>query len=190
VPNQNQPAIVVASTVLLVPTKEHHLKSLTHAERIAVFGSFDFTPSPQPGNPEHVTIDPVWLRANIITIKVPQLHDRKVQCNKLVADDLLALYKAWDDAGLIGRILRFNGGFSPRYKRNHSGGAENLSNHAHGSAIDQNAPWNRLGAVPAASGTKGSLVELVPIAEGCGWAWGGWWNTPDGMHFDWARRRT
>lgn len=160
-------------------------KPLTHAERKAMFGSFSFTPAPIAGNPERIIIDPEWTRARIVTVAVPQLDGRKVQMHKLAADDLLALFAAWEAAGLKHRVLTFNGGWVARYKRGKAGGSDkDLSNHSWGTAFDINAKWNGLGKTPAPLGTQGSVWELVAIAESMGWAWGGRWKTPDGMHFE------
>jgi len=168
----------------LMPKPEGHLHSLTHAERCAAFGSFTFTPSPLPDNPEHVTIEPEWLRKNLTTVEVPQIK-RKVQFHRLAANDLLKLFAAWEDAGLLPLVLRFNGGFASRFKRGTSDtSAKGLSNHAWGTAIDVNAKWNPLGKEPAALGQPGCVLPLVPVAERLGWAWGGYFSRKDGMHFE------
>ena len=42
-----------------------------------------------------------------------------------------------------------------------------------------------LGAVPAVSGQRGSVRELVSAADSLGIFWGGHFNNPkDGMHFE------
>lgn len=149
-----------------------------------MFGKFSFTPAPIAGNPERIIVDPKWTRANIVTIEVPQIG-RKTQMHKLAADDLTALFAAWEAAGLIDRVVTFNGGWVARYKRGKAGGNDGaLSNHSWGTAFDINAKWNGLGKTPAEIGTQGSVRDLVPIAESLGWAWGGRWKTPDGMHFE------
>lgn len=89
-----------------------------------------------------------------------------------------------DDAGLGDRVLSFAGSWVPRFVR---GSTTNLSNHAYGSAIDINVPWNQLSTVPALKGKRGSVRELVPIANECGLYWGGHFNRADGMHFELAR---
>ena len=48
-----------------------------------------------------------------------------------------------------------------------------LSNHAFGSAFDINEKYNSLGSRPTLVGEKGSLRELVPIANRWGFYWGG-----------------
>jgi hypothetical protein len=183
--DDTQPRIVAPP--LPVPTAEHHLQPLTHAERLRVFGAFDFTPSPRPGNPEAIVIAGDWARKNIVSERVPQLG-RRVALHRLVMPRFLSLVAEWERAKLLDRVRTFNGGYVARYKRGRSGGAENLSNHSWGTAFDINAVWNPLGQPPASLGSIGCVRELVPIAESLGWAWGGWWHTQDGMHFEVAQR--
>ena len=54
-------------------------------------------------------------------------------------------------------------------------------------AFDINYAWNRLGALPALRGEKGSVRELVAIAHQHGFYWGGHFSRRDGMHFEVAR---
>lgn len=64
-----------------------------------------------------------------------------------------------------------------------------LSRHTWGIAIDLNTQANGMNAQPAALGTPGSLLSIVPIFNACGFAWGGHFSTgPDGMHFELALR--
>lgn len=169
---------------LFVPTQANHLQVLSHAERCAKFGVFAFTPDPQPGNVEHVTIEHDWLAQNIVPVNIPQLPGRRTQMHRRAVDPFLALWAAWEKAKLIDRIVTFDGGFAPRYKRHRSGPAVNLSNHAWGSALDINAGYNPLGREPAPIAAKGCTRELVAIAQDRGWAWGGWFHAPDAMHFE------
>jgi hypothetical protein len=62
-----------------------------------------------------------------------------------------------------------------------------LSNHAFGTAFDINVNWNRLGTIPALVGQKGSVRELVQIANNNGFYWGGHFTRKDGMHFEIAK---
>jgi hypothetical protein len=61
------------------------------------------------------------------------------------------------------------------------------SNHAWGTAFDVNYGWNKLGAIPAPVGARGSVRELVPLANQYGFYWGGHFRRCDGMHFEVAR---
>ena len=170
-----------------------YLHSLSSQQRDALFGAFKFTPSPQADNPEHVTIDPQWVSANIGNVTIPQLAKFHIthgtSFNHKGAAQLQGLWDAWDKAGLLDHVLTFDGSWAPRYKRKRAyGGLENLSNHAWGTAFDINAQWNPLSSTPAALGTKGSTRELVALAEAHGFAWGGNFKSrPDGMHFELAK---
>ena len=78
-------------------------------------------------------------------------------------------------------MLTFNGSYVPRLVRNSK---TRLSNHAFGIAFDINSQWNALGSNPAELAKKGSLRELVPLAQQCGFYWGGHFSRKDGMHFE------
>ena len=157
--------------------------------RQAVFGRFAYVSAPHPKNPEAIRITDGWVRANIVKVEIPQLvgvygapRDGGIYFHKLAADQVAGLFAAWEDAGLIDRVLSWAGSWVPRYIR---GSRSVLSNHAFGSAFDINAPWNPLGATPADVGEKGSVIELVPLAHEFGFYWGGHFGTrPDGMHFE------
>jgi hypothetical protein len=171
------------------------LKPLTHRARTQTFGVFGFRATPTPGAPESISINREWLAANIVVLELPHLAPInggvpvKARVHKLAAPRWLALFDAWRKAKLLGKILTYNGSFVARYKRGHAGGGlEDLSNHSWGTAIDLNAQWNRLGQRPAPVGAMGSLIELVPIANDLGFAWGGdFVSRPDGMHFECVR---
>jgi hypothetical protein len=102
--------------------------------------------------------------------------------HKLAAAQLTGLWTDWDNAGLLNRILTFDGAFVARFIR---GSTTTLSNHAFGTAFDINAAENPLGARPALVGQRGSTRELVSIANKWGFYWGGHFGSrPDGMHFE------
>jgi hypothetical protein len=159
------------------------------ADRQKVFGAFEFVSAPLPDNPEHIRILGSFVQNNIILVPIPQLvgvkgapADGRIQFHKKAADQLIALWKAWEDAGLRDRVLTFDGSFVPRFVR---GSRKVLSNHAFGSAFDINAELNPRGTRPLLVGKKGSVRELVPIANDHGFFWGGHFGTkPDGMHFE------
>jgi hypothetical protein len=159
------------------------------ADRQKIFGTFEFVSAPLPDNPEHIRILGSFVQNNIISVQIPQLvgvklapADGRIQFHKKAADQLIALWKAWEDAGLRDRVLTFDGSFVPRFVR---GSRKALSNHAFGSAFDINAELNPRGARPLLVGKKGSVRELVPIANDHGFFWGGHFGTkPDGMHFE------
>jgi hypothetical protein len=90
-----------------------------------------------------------------------------MQFHKLGAAQLQGLWKDWEHAGLLDRILTYGGAFNPRFVR---GSTKTLSNHAFGSAFDVNERWNERGHRPALVGQKGSVRELAALAH----KWGFW----------------
>ena len=159
------------------------------ADRQRVFGAFEFVSAPVPNNPENIRILGNWEQQNIVRIALPQLvgvqgasHDGGARVHKRVADQVVELWKAWDDAGLLNRVMTWDGAYVPRFVR---GSRKSLSNHAFGTAFDINASTNPRGARPPLVGKKGCVRELVTIANGLGFFWGGHFGTkPDGMHFE------
>ena len=171
------------------PPKPSFNPLVSTADRQRVFGAFEFRSEPVPSNPENIRILGNWEQTNIVRFQLSQLvgvqgalHDGGVRFHKQVADQVIDLWKAWDDAGLLGRVLTWDGAFVPRFVR---GSRKALSNHAFGTAFDINASFNPRGARPVLGGKKGSVRELVTIANGLGFYWGGHFGTkPDGMHFE------
>lgn len=169
-----------------------------NVERAAAWGSFSYRSAPTAGNPEGITITDGWA-SNLVSVEIPELakipgvatssgiqargpSDGRVLVHRKVAEPLKALWRAWADAGLLDRVLTWHGLWAPRYIR---GSRTTLSNHAWATAFDVNAPWNGLGATPAAVGQRGSVRELVALAAQHGFYWGGWFGSrPDGMHFE------
>jgi hypothetical protein len=134
-----------------------------------------------------------WVEHNIVTVDVPQLArfrngNSKVRFHKRAAEQFKRLWAAWENAGLLDRIITYDGDFVPRVMRSNN---RVLSNHAYGTAFDINAKWNWIYKVAALYGEKGCVRELVPLANAHGFYWGGHWNydgkgASDGMHFEWA----
>jgi len=160
-------------------------------ERQSVFGRFRYVADPQPGNMEGIRILDNWEARNIVRVKIPQLvgvtgasRSGNVSFHRLAAEQLAGLWGAWEDAGLLDRVLTYAGSYNPRFIR---GSRTTLSNHAFGTAFDINAAWNRLGTEPAWPGEQGCLFELVPIAHKWGFYWGGHFRRRDGMHFEVAK---
>lgn len=169
---------------------------LTTEARQALFGEFRFEPAPTHSNPEAIRILDDWERDNIDTVHLPQLEgipvfgtpsSGRMRFHRLAIPQIRALWAAWEQAGLLDRVLTYEGSYNPRFVR---GSDSTLSNHAFGTAFDINARWNRLGAVPALAGREGSVRELVGIANEHGFYWGGHFRgRPDGMHFEVAELR-
>jgi hypothetical protein len=162
---------------------------ITNRQREALFGRYEYVRAPQPGNPEAIRILGGWERDNIVDVPIPQLPralggraPASIRFHRLAAAQLQSLWAEWEAAGLLGRILSFGGGFVARFVR---GSRSLLSNHAFGSAFDINEAYNSFGQRPTSKGSKGSVRELVPIANRCGFYWGGHYQSRmDGMHFE------
>ena len=165
---------------------------ITNAQAQAVFGKYDFEPHPIPGEPEHIKILGTWVQDNIRDVPLKWIiglpgapANGVIQFHRLGVDQLLAMWQAWEDAGLIDRVLTWGGSFVSRFVRDNN---SVLSNHAFGSAFDINAAWNVRKTQPALVGHQGCVRELVEIANAHGFFWGGHFHKrPDGMHFDLAQ---
>lgn len=161
---------------------------LTDAQKHEVFGQFSFVANPQPDEPGNVLIKGDWQKKNIIKVAVPQLQGiagtPNMWFHRIGALQVQKLWASWEDAGFLHLTLTWGGTFNPRFIR---GSKTKLSQHAFGSAFDINMSWNGLGATPALTGQKGSVRELVEIANHHGFYWGGHFSRKDGMHFEIAK---
>lgn len=164
---------------------------LNDITRKALLGTFAFRAAPKPHNAEAIEILDDWADKNIVTVEIPQLigvqgapAGGRVRLHRLAAEPFVKFFAEVEKAGLRDRVLSFAGTWAPRFSR---GSTTFLSNHAFGSAMDINVPWNGLRAVPAQKGQKGCVRELVPIANQFGIFWGGHFKRLDGMHFELAR---
>jgi len=170
------------------------------AARQRIFGAYQYDPAPVPGNPEHIRIRGTWQQDNIVPVRLPQLVGRNVRgaprsgtvfWHRLAVKQLLQLWAAWEEAGLLDRVVIYAGDFNARFSR----GTTTLSNHAFGTAFDINCDFNTklnwLGVQPALVGQYGCVRELVAIANACGFYWGGHFGAgrADGMHFEIAELR-
>ena len=168
---------------------------VSNAARERVFGKIEFRSKPVPGNPENIVITNGWDRENIEKIVIPQLagvpgapHDGAIFFHRLARKQLLDMWAGWERAGLRNRILSWGGSYVPRFVR---GSRTTLSNHCFGSAFDINVQENFLGSMPALVGRRGSVRELVKIANDNGFYWGGHFpRRKDGMHFEVAQVRS
>lgn len=161
------------------------LVSIDHRQDL--FGHLEYVADPQPDNKENVRITNGW-ESNIVSVPLPQLAavggPARVRWHTRAQGQLVALWAAWEKAGLLPRISSWGGSYVPRFIR---GSQTVLSNHAFGTAFDINAAWNPLGACPALLGKPGCVRELVGIANEHGFYWGGHFTRLDGMHFEVAR---
>ncbi len=170
---------------------------VTAAQRQALFGAYEFVPDPSRDR-DGIRILGSWEQENIVTVQIPQLIGRNIRgapangairWHRLAVNQLLRLWQAWEEAGLLNRVIIWNGSYSPRFIRGRKDDtAESLSNHAFGTAFDINydpaTNLNGLNAVPALVGQPGSVRELAAIARHFGFYWGGHFPRLDGMHFE------
>ena len=133
-----------------------------------------------------IAMHPTWVANNLTDGRIvldPSIPVR-AQCNVHIVPDLRAALAEVAAAGLGGAIdlantNTYGGCFNPRYSR--LGGF--LSRHAYAVAIDMNTLANCLGCVPKMD------CRVVRIFRKHGFAWGGNFRRPDGMHFEWVGER-
>jgi hypothetical protein len=155
------------------------------------FGDFTWTPNPGTVPKQAITIGGTWVRDNIEAVDVPAANDLPtygnrrtggtIRFHRMAATQLQALWAEWAHVGLLRLVIFWGGSFVPRYR---TGSTTGLSNHSWGTAFDINTETNGWGVRPPGLGKPGCLLPLVPIAERHGFAWGGFFPTFDGMHFE------
>jgi hypothetical protein len=131
------------------------------------------------GAGDAVVLDPSWVRANIATESVPGLG--RVTCHRVVLGALRGALTEVVRAGLGGGLGRFGGCYNARLIRGGDSGGF-LSRHSFGIALDLNTANNTFG------GRVSMDPRIVDIFRRWGFAWGGTWTRPDGMHFEYAPR--
>jgi hypothetical protein len=147
----------------------------------AKLGQFWYIPT---GN-GNVTIDPAWRAANIVRTAFAGIPI-VASCHKTVVPAIQGALNEIAAAGLAGAIdvantNRYGGCFAPREVRADGGTTGgNLSRHTWGMALDMNTATNPMGGVPTMD------CRVVWIFRKWGFAWGGNFTTPDGMHFEWV----
>lgn len=134
-----------------------------------------------------------WQRDNLVLVVPPWkvYFDGKpvsgIQVHRKAAASLERVFAAiWKRLGKsqteIDRVglSRFSGSYNLRNIR----GANALSMHAYGCAVDFDSANNSLGDTTPAMDRR-----VVEEFEREGWEWGGHWSRPDGMHFQaaWTR---
>lgn len=132
------------------------------------------------------TLSPDWERHELdvadLPSPIPLSWDpmkgaKKVRCNRVLVPRVEKVFRAIYDAGLWGEIKEYGGCYAWRTQR---GSTSKISLHAWGAAIDLNPSTNQLGKIPEMP------LAIVMIFEDQGWLWGGHWDRPDGMHFQFA----
>jgi hypothetical protein len=170
------------------------IKALTLVRAENLYGKIEWKRK-NPGE-DYVTITNNFIAENIVTIDLPQLskiqhpESTRIRCHRLAAPYIIQLWQDWETAGLLNKIENFGGCLFTRTVRRKKGAkmpTNTLSNHAWGTAFDINTLSNARGKMPPIRGQKGCLRELVPYAYKLGFWWGGYFPTPDGMHFELSR---
>lgn len=126
--------------------------------------------------------DPAWVKANVVRHTYPIIGT--VACHRSMVEPLERVMTELVAAGLQELIdardtQRSGGCFSAREVRTTTGtSGRNLSRHAWAAAIDINPSANPFGAKPNLD------ARLIYVFRRNGFAWGGTWSIPDGMHFE------
>jgi hypothetical protein len=141
-------------------------------------GSYSFEPFSYVSHGDGmITIDPDWVRRNIVTVELP-IFGGVARCHRVMVPQLLAALREVQAAGLDRHIdpRDYGGCWVPRHIMFNP--SRSLSMHAWGLAVDFNVSTNQYGAQPQMH------PGIVEIFERWGFSWGGYWSTPDGMHFE------
>jgi len=133
-----------------------------------------------------VEMHPTWKANNLTdgrTLLDPRIPIRS-RCHVEIIDDLRAAVAEVADVGLAASIdvanaNTYGGCYVPRFSRV-SGQIGFLSRHTYGMAIDTNTDSNCAGCRPTMN------CDVVRIFRKHGFAWGGNFRRPDGMHFEWV----
>jgi hypothetical protein len=123
-----------------------------------------------------IRINPGWVRRNVVSAGVPVFGE--VLCHRSMIPQLRAALQEVAERGLDQHIRPgdYGGCWVPRHILFNP--SRNLSMHAWGLAIDFNVSTNQYGEPPQMN------REIVEVFEKWGFSWGGYWSTPDGMHFE------
>lgn len=105
-----------------------------------------------------------------------KVHYNRIYCNKIIADPLRKALQNIINRGLTDELKEWNGCFIIRKSRT----SDRLSVHSWGLAVDINASTNRLGTIGDMSS------ELVKCFTDADFSWGGHWQYPDPMHFEYV----
>jgi hypothetical protein len=136
-----------------------------------------------------VVMHPTWKATNLTAGRVLLNETIRVraQCHVKVVDDFKAAFAEVAAAGLgaaidVANANTYGGCYVPRYTRT-SGQIGFLSRHTYGMALDVNTVTNCGGCRPPMN------CDVVRIFRKHGFAWGGNFRRPDGMHFEWVGER-
>jgi hypothetical protein len=152
-----------------VPVLRHAASVMPPARLKVHFGEFAMTDGPDRWIHQGVT----WLREYYAEDEVPILG--VTECHRDMFPPLKAAMQELVDRGLAHLVDGddFGGCWAPRTQ-----GSAALSSHAWGIAVDLNVAGNHYGAEPTMP------REVIEVMASHGFAWGGEWPVPDGMHFE------
>ena len=152
-----------------VPVLRHAASVMPPARLKVHFGEFAMTDGPDRWVQQGVT----WLREYYAEEEVPILGT--TECHRDTFPPLRAAMQELVDRGLDDLVDEddFGGCWAPRTQ-----GSAALSSHAWGIAVDLNVAGNHYGAEPTMP------AEIIEVMAAHGFAWGGTWPVPDGMHFE------
>ncbi len=136
----------------------------------------EFAARPDRLDPAQLTIQPAWVRSNIVTRAVPVLG--RVTCHDSFLSSLIPALRDVEREGLAGLLQTYNGCWNARTVARSPTAPPSF--HAYGAAIDINAATNAYGATPTMD------ERIVNIFERHGFQWGGDFLIPDGMHFEYG----
>jgi hypothetical protein len=132
-----------------------------------------------PYGEDWITIDPAWVRREIVTRDMPILGS--VTCHRAMMAPLRRVLTSLQRRGL-GHLVD-PGDYAGCHAPRRIPGSGSLSLHAWGLAIDVNAAANPPGP------DSDQDPRLVRAFERAGFTWGGRWPTaPDPMHFELQQR--
>jgi hypothetical protein len=118
-----------------------------------------------------------WVDEHITVASVPILG--RIQCHREIIEPVRAAMQELVDRGAEHVIDDYAGCWAPRT----AGTTGPPSSHAWGMAIDFNARANPYGAEPS------QPEILVEVMADHGFLWGGDWDVPDAMHFEYSPGR-
>ncbi len=152
-----------------VPVLRHAAGVMPPGRLKVHFGEFAYTDG--PGRWIHQGAS--WLREYYAEESVPILG--ATECHRDMFPPLRAAMQELVDRGLAHLVDAddYGGCWAPRTQ-----GSAALSSHAWGIAVDLNVAGNHYGAEPTMP------EEIVQVMAAHGFAWGGDWPVPDGMHFE------
>ena len=159
-----------ADVELLTTPAANPVAFLTGSRAARAFGAFSYTYSAEGA----LQPDLAWVRANIVTERVPILGS--VTCHRLMLPQLRAALTDVVRAGLASKLHSYNGCYVPKFIERSPTHA--ISLHTWGIAIDMDTATN-------GRGTKGTMdPRVVAIFKRWGFRWGGDWSWTDPMHFE------